>query len=719
VTALTGPAVTTSEPTTGSRFGATTHDGGGTDFTVWAAGAEAVDLCLFDDDNAELRLPLRQRTAAVWSGTVPDAGPGTRYGYRARGPWQPRAGLRFNSAKLLLDPYAAAIDGSLLPDPAVFGYDPDAGTDVIDRRDSAPFVPRSVVVRNDFDWGDDRPPRTPWAQSTIYELHVRGFTRLHPQVPDALRGTYAGLAHPAVLDHLVRLGVSAVELLPVQHFISETKVTSRGLTNYWGYNPVGFFAPHAAYASSGTRGQQVDEFKEMVKAFHRAGLEVILDVVFNHTAEGDETGPMLGLRGLDNSNYYRLTGSTYVDYTGCGNTLNTAGARALQLVTDSLRHWVTDMHVDGFRFDLATTLARSTDAVDMNCALLLAIEQDPVLSQVKLVAEPWDLGPDSYQLGRFPRLWSEWNGKYRDTMRDFWRGRGAGVRDVAYRLSGSSDLFGDDGRLPPASVNFVTAHDGFTLHDLVTYSVKHNGANGENNFDGTDDNRSANHGVEGETDDAGIGADRRRSVRNQLTTLVLSLGVPMLLGGDELGRTQGGNNNAYCQDSPVSWVDWTLAPWQDDLLAWTRALLELRRSESAFRQHSYPRGSLMPSGAKDLGWLKADGTELTDADWYRTDLLTVGMYLSGETADPRAAAANEPNGPSAYLVVVHGGADDEGFTLPGAPWGSAWELVLDTTRERPEALGRRYLPGDRLPLPARSALVLRADPVAATSGPPT
>jgi isoamylase len=690
-------------------FGATADDHG-TNFAVWADGADAVDVCLFEEGGSESRIPLRERTSGVWHGYVAGVRHGTRYGFRAVGPWDPRAGRRFNSAKLLLDPYATAIAGSFSAEPAAFGYDLSAGPNVRDDRDSAPFVPKSVVVRDDFDWGDDRLLRTPWPDTSIYELHVRGFTRLHPGVPEHMRGTFAGLAHPAALEHLTSLGVTAVELMPVHHFVTEPVVSRRGLTNYWGYNSIGFFAPHAGYSSSGSLGEQVREFKAMVKALHQAGLEVILDVVYNHTAEGGETGPTLGLRGLDNSEYYRLDGGGgYVDYTGCGNTLRTTEPRSVQLVTDSLRYWVSEMHVDGFRFDLAPALARSDRDVDMKCALMIAIEQDPVLSQVKLIAEPWDLGPGGYQVGQFPRWWSEWNGKHRDTMRDFWRGRSAGVRDVAYRLSGSSDLYADDGRHPFSSVNFVTAHDGFTLHDLVSYSTKHNEANAERNVDGTNDNRSDNHGAEGETSDESILTARRRSARNLLTTLVLSLGTPMLLGGDEIGRTQAGNNNAYCQDSPTTWVDWSLEPWQQDLLTWTRALLELRRNEPAFRRHSFPRGFRTSTGTKDLAWLRPDGTELNDSDWFNTGDVTVGMYLSGELTGIDGVDGGPTDGHS-FLVVVHAGADDVDYAVPGEPWGTSWSLLLDSAHERPLAEPLPYKSGDTLLLVSRSAVVLRADP---------
>jgi isoamylase len=681
-------------------------DGGrsGANVAVWAGGAERVEVCLFDEDGDETRIPLEQRTHLVWHGHLPAVEAGQRYGLRAHGRWAPREGLRYNGSKLLLDPYARAVDGKLTYDPAIYGHDVSAGPDVRDDRDSAPFVPKSVVVRSTFDWAGDRRPRTPWADTSVYEAHVRGLTMRHPGVPEQLRGTYAGLAHPAVLDHLGRLGVTAVELMPVHHFVTEPKIAARGLVNYWGYNSVGYFAPHAAYASGGSRGQQVDEFKAMVRDLHSAGLEVILDVVFNHTAEGSETGPTLGFRGLDNAAYYRLgPAGRYVDVTGCGNTVETNRPRGLQVVLDSLRYWAGEMHVDGFRFDLAPALTRTGGAVDMLGPFMQAVEADPLLSTVKLIAEPWDLGANGYQVGQFPRLWSEWNGKYRDTMRDFWRGRSGGVRDVAYRLSGSSDLYGDDGRAPSASVNFVTAHDGFTLTDLVSYTGKHNEANGEANRDGTDDNRSDNNGAEGATEDPAVVADRHRAARNLLVTLMLSLGVPMVLSGDELGRTQDGNNNAFCQDSPLTWVDWTTQPWQDDLLAWARAVLTIRRQEPAFRRRTYPVGRTTPDGAKDLAWLRADGAELADPDWYDTTVTTLGMYLSGD--DPAGLAERACD---SFLLIVHSGRDPVDFRLPGEPWADSWCQLLDTADDRPALAPARRACGEQVRLVGRSAVLLRA-----------
>jgi isoamylase len=675
----------------------------GANVAVWADRADLVEVCLFDDDGVETRIPLTERTHRVWHGRLPSVAPGQRYGLRAHGPWAPGEGLRCNGSKLLLDPYARAVDGKLNYDPAIYGYDVAAGPETRDDRDSAPFVPKSVVVRSTFDWGDDQRLLTPWADTCVYEAHVRGLTMRHPAVPEPLRGTYAGLAHPAVIEHLTALGVTAVELMPVHHFLTEPKIAARGLVNYWGYNPVALFAPHAEYSSAGSRGGQVDEFKSMVSALHAAGLEVILDVVYNHTAEGSDTGPTLMLRGLDNAAYYRLgPGARYVDVTGCGNTVDANRPRGLQLVLDSMRYWAGEMHVDGFRFDLAPVLARTARGVDMLAPLMQAVEADPLLSTVKLIAEPWDIGPGGYQVGQFPRLWSEWNGKYRDTMRDFWRGRSGGVRDVAYRLSGSSDLYGDDERAPSASVNFVTAHDGFTLTDLVSYAGKHNEANGEGNRDGTDDNRSDNNGVEGDTGDPGILADRHRSARNQLTTLILSLGVPMLLSGDEIGRTQQGNNNAFCQDSALSWVDWSTEPWQDDLLAWARALLAIRRQEPAFRRRTYPVGRTTPDGAKDLAWLRPDGSELSDPDWYDSAFATLGMYVSGDDPAER--------GGDSFLLIVHSGRDPVEFTLPGRPWATGWSQLLDTAQDHPADVPTDRAAGEVLRLIGRSATLLRAVP---------
>jgi len=705
-----GLAALTGWPGDWSPLGAT-HDGAGTNFALWADGADAVELCLFDDAGAEARLPLGDVTHRIWHAYVPDVGPGQRYGYRVHGPWEPWRGARWNPAKLLLDPYARAVDGSYILDDAIFGHVQGRDDSVRDERDSAPYVPKAVVVHDSFDWTGAPCPRTPWADTVIYELHVRGFTRRHPGIPERLRGTYAGLAHPAAVEHLVDLGVTAVELMPIHHFVSEEHLLRRNLTNYWGYNSIAYFAPHAAYAASGSRGEQVREFKQMVRALHEAGLEVILDVVYNHTAEGDEYGPTLCFRGIDNAAYYRLhEGRHYADYTGCGNTLNAMQPHVLQLIADSLRHWVVEMGVDGFRFDLASALARSLYDVDELSAFLTVIQQDPVLSRVKLIAEPWDVGEGGYQVGEFPLLWTEWNDKYRDTTRDFWRGAAHGVRDLAYRLSGSSDLYANDGRRPYASINFVTAHDGFTLRDLVSYDRKHNEANGEDNRDGNDDNRSWNCGVEGETSDADVLALRSRQSRNLLTTLLLSIGVPMLLAGDEMGRTQRGNNNAYCLDDETSWVDWDLSDEQRRLLEFIRNLIDLRRRHRVFRQPLFFEGApVRPGGRKDVGWFAPDGTEMTHRQWFDPGLRTLGMFLGGDAIRHRGRRGERVVDDS-FLLLLHAGPEPTEFRLPRAPWGSGYELVVDTSADAPppDRPAQRYDPGGAVRLAGRSVLLLRA-----------
>jgi glycogen operon protein len=626
-----------------------TWDGQGANFALYSEHAQRVELCLFDQTGrTEVeRIALPEVTAFVWHGYLPGIRPGQLYGYRVHGPYQPAAGLRFNPNKLLLDPYAKAIHGQVDWRAPVFGYQvghPDADLSY-DEQDDAWGVPKGIVVDDAFDWAGDAHPRTPWCRTIIYEVHVKGFTSLHPQVPPHQRGTYQGLAAPAALDHLTRLGITAVELLPVHAILDDLALVKRGLRNYWGYNTLCFFAPEARYAASGARGGQVREFKAMVKALHRAGLEVILDVVYNHTAEGDHLGPTLSFRGIDNPTYYRLApgdARRYLDDTGTGNSLNMNHPQALRLIMDSLRYWVTEMHVDGFRFDLAAALARELYDVDKLSSFFDIIHQDPVISRVKLIAEPWDVGPGGYQVGNFPVLWSEWNGKYRDAVRRYWRGDEGLMDDLAYRLTGSSDLYQDDGRKPCASINFVTAHDGFTLHDLVSYNTKHNEANGEDNRDGVDENYSWNHGVEGPTDDPAIIALRERQKRNFLATLLLSQGVPMLLGGDELGRTQQGNNNAYCQDNEISWFHWTLDERQQQLLAFTRRLIALRRAHPNLRRRNFFHGRpIYGSAARDILWLRPDGREMTVAEWQASWIRSLGMMISGEPAD---AVAGEPGG---------------------------------------------------------------------------
>jgi len=650
----------------------------GTSFAVFSGG-DRVELCLLDEDGAEVRIPLTGRTHDVWHGHVAGVGPGQRYGYRVHGPWDPGHGHRFDPDALLVDPYARAVDD---------GW--------------------SVVVDPAFDWEGDERPDVPRADTVFYELHVRGFTRLHPGVPDALRGTYAGLAHPDVIEHLIDLGVTTLELLPVHQFATEPALARRGRANYWGYNTLAFFAPHGAYAASGRRGEQVREFKVMVRELHRAGLEVVLDVVYNHTAEGDSDGPTLSWRGLDNHAYYRLRhDGTYDDVTGCGNSIDLRHHRSLAMVTDSLRYWSQEMHVDGFRFDLAPTLARGAAGFDDASAFLAVVAQDPVLSRVKLIAEPWDLGPGGYQLGSFPPPWAEWNDRFRDTVRDTWlggRGRTSdGVRELAYRLSGSSDVFERSGRGPLASVNFVTAHDGFTLHDLVTYDRKHNEVNGEGNRDGTDNNHSWNCGVEGSTDDADVLTLRRRMMRNLLATLLLSTGVPMLTAGDETGRTQRGNNNAYCLDDETTWVSWQHRPWQRDLYDWTRALLAMRREHAVLRQDAFFDGRpAHEDGVKDLAWFGADGLELSPERWFDHEQRVLGMYLSGG-----AAASGRTEGAASLLVLLNTGPDDSTVRLPGPPWARSYDLLLDTGDEKPAA-GPSVSAGSTHGLPPWTLQVLAA-----------
>ncbi|MFJ2745475.1 glycogen debranching protein GlgX [Streptomyces sp. NPDC087440] len=700
----------------GARFRVGPDGVAGTNFALWAGGAEAVELCLFDAAGAETRCPLSELTHEVWHGFVPGVRPGQRYGFRVHGRWDPWTGARWNPAKLLLDPYARAVDGDFGLPPQVYAHVRDwpqqhVADTVRDERDSAPYVPKGVVVHDDDDWVDDRRPKTPWADSVIYELHVRGFTMRHPGIPEELRGTYAGLAHPAAIDHLVRLGVTAVELLPVHQFAHEDHLLRRGLKNYWGYNSIGYFAPHAAYAASGTAGQQVGEFKRMVQALHAAGIEVILDVVYNHTAEAGELGPMLSMRGIDNRGYYRLQDDArrYADYTGCGNTLHVVQPHVLRLITDSLRYWVNEMGVDGFRFDLAAALARSMHDVDMLSPFLAVIAQDPTLRRVKLIAEPWDVGSGGYQVGAFPPLWTEWNDRYRDAVRDFWRGALPDVRDLGYRLSGSSDLYAWGGRRPYASVNFVTAHDGYTLRDLVSYEQKHNAANGEGNRDGTHDNRSWNCGEEGETDDASVLSLRRRQLRNLVTTLLLSTGVPMLVAGDEMGRTQGGNNNAYCQDNETSWLDWSLLdqPQWRALFDLTSRLLALRHAHPVLRRRAFfsgrPQGA---DGLRDLAWFTVRGEEMTQDDWY-APTSTLGMYLSG-TDIPGRDARGLPIEDDSFLAVLHAGADPVEFTLPGEPWAASYEVVVDTSAEEQGALaGVRHAGGAVVSVAGRSVVLMR------------
>jgi isoamylase len=688
-----------------------TWDGGGVNFALFSEHAEGVDLCLYDELGREAtRIQVPERTDHVWHVRLPGIGPGQRYGYRVHGRWEPQQGHRFNPAKLLLDPYARAIDGAIRWDDTVFGYavgHPD-GDLARDDRDSAAAMPKSVVVDPGFDWGDDRPLGRPWHETIIYETHVRGLTLRHPAVPEAQRGTYAGLAHPAIVDHLRGLGISAVELLPVHHFVADRHLVERGLTNYWGYNSIGFFAPHMPYASAGDIGGLVAEFKGMVKALHAVGIEVILDVVYNHTAEGSHQGPTLCFRGIDNTSYYRLVPDDrrhYVDYTGTGNTLNMMHPRTLQLIMDSLRYWVLEMHVDGFRFDLAAALARELHDVDRLGAFFDIIHQDPVLSRTKLIAEPWDIGEGGYQVGNFPPGWSEWNGKYRDCVRDYWRGQDQTLAEFGARLTGSSDLYEADGRRPHASINFVTAHDGFTLRDLVSFNDKHNEANGEDSRDGESHNRSWNCGVEGPTDDGAVNALRARQQRNVLATLLLSQGVPMLLGGDELGRTQQGNNNAYCQDNELSWYDWNRV--DEALREFTRQAIRLRREHPVFRRRRWFQGRPIHGGSvSDIGWFRSDGQEMSDDDWQTGFAKSLGVFLNGEGLTAPDREGNRIIDDS-FLVLFNAHHEPLTFRLPDREWGRRWVTVLDTRDERPRADGPVHAAGADLKVEARSMVVLR------------
>jgi isoamylase len=671
-----------------------TWDGWGTNFALFSEVAERVELCLFDDGEdagdaappAETRVELTEADGFVWHAYLPGVGPGQRYGYRVHGPYDPASGHRCDPSKLLLDPYGKAVEGQVRWDESLFSYQ-FARPGERNTADSAPCMPKSVVINPFFDWGNDRPPRTPYHETVIYEAHVRGLTLRHPQIPPQQRGTYAGLAHPAIIEHLQRLGVTAVELMPVQQFVPEQALVARGLTNYWGYNTIGFLAPHNRYSSAGERGEQVGEFKTMVKTLHEAGIEVILDVVYNHTAEGTHMGPTLCMRGIDNAAYYRLDDgdrSRYVDYTGCGNSLNVRHPHALQLIMDSLRYWIGEMHVDGFRFDLAAALARELHDVERLSTFFDLVQQDPAVSQVKLIAEPWDVGEGGYQVGNFPPLWTEWNGKYRDTVRDFWRGRPGTLPEFASRLAGSSDLYESSGRRPYASVNFVTCHDGFTLHDLVSYDRKHNEANGEGNKDGDDDNRSWNCGVEGPTDDPATIELRERQKRNFLVTLFCSQGVPMLLAGDEMGRTQGGNNNAYCQDNEVSWVDWGRVASERDLMEFTCALSALRREHPVFRRRRFFSGHPCagePQHPGDIVWLTPAGNEMTEQDWQAGYAKSVAVFLNGEAITepgPRGERVTDAR----FLLLFNAHSEPITFTLPDSRFGADWEVVVDTVAPR-------------------------------------
>jgi isoamylase len=660
------------------------YDGAGTNFAVFSEVAEAVELCLFDDAGAERRVQLEEVDAFSWHGYLPNIGPGQRYGYRIHGPYDPESGVRCNPYKLLLDPYARAIEGHIDWNSSCYSYDhKNVGT--VNIEDSAPHVMKSVVHHPHFDWGGDRPPDIPLHESVIYEAHLRGFTRRDPEVPDELRGTYAGFAHPAVIQHLLSLGVTAVELLPVHQFVQDQRLLGLGLRNYWGYNTLGYFAPHNEYSSSGQRGQQVNEFKSMVRTLHEAGIEVILDVVYNHTAEGNHLGPTLCFKGIDNAAYYRLVPENeafYYDTTGTGNSLNVRHPHTLQLIMDSLRYWVTEMHVDGFRFDLAATLAREFYEVDRLSTFFDLIQQDPVVNRVKLIAEPWDIGEGGYQVGNFPALWSEWNGRYRDTVRDFWRGEPSTVAELASRLTGSSDLYQSDTRRPVASINFITAHDGFPLRDLVSYNEKHNEANGEKNADGESHNRSWNCGAEGATDDPEVLTCRSKQQRNLLATLFLSQGVPMMLAGDELGRTQKGNNNAYCQDNEISWIDWSAI--DEPLLAYTRWLIAFRREHPIFRRRRWFQGRPI-RGAVDIGWFKPDGEAMTDQDWDVGHSRSLAAFLNGNAIQSQDERGRQISDDS-FVLLFNAHSESVDWIIP-ADFGESWRVVLDTARLQPEVAG--------------------------------
>jgi isoamylase len=665
-----------------------TWDGQGTNFALFAENASNVELCLFqnvEDAQESECFTLEEQTAHVWHGYVPGVRPGQVYGYRVHGPYRPTAGHRFNANKLLIDPYARAIDGAVDWSGPVYGYtiaDPDEDLS-FDSRDDASAVPKAVVADPFFDWENDRPPRIGWHESVIYEAHVKGFSIQHPEIPPEIRGTYSGLGHPVAIDYLKRLGVTAVELLPIHAFLDDDFLVKKGLRNYWGYNTIGYFAPEARYASMTGQGQQVAEFKAMVKSLHAAGIEVILDVVYNHTAEGNHLGPTLSFRGIDNTAYYRLVPEQpryYMDFTGTGSTMNVRHPQVLQLIMDSLRYWVLEMHVDGFRFDLAAALARELFEVDRLSAFFDIIHQDPVLSQVKLIAEPWDIGEGGYQVGNFPVLWTEWNGKFRDTSRAFWRGDDRSIAEMGFRLTGSSDLYQSDGRRPYASINFNTAHDGFTLADLVSYERKHNEPNGENGRDGSDDNLSANYGIEGPTDDPEINEIRQRQRRNLMATLLLSQGVPMICGGDEIGRTQIGNNNAYCQDSPISWYDWDLSQDDRDFLNFTRQLVEFRKSQPVLRRRKFFQGRrIHGSDVKDLTWYGPDGTEMTEAEWTDASIRVLGLRLAGDAINEKDDYGNLVVGDT-LLILLNSDVEEIEFPLPALspPEGTAWSLEIDT-----------------------------------------
>ncbi|MET9269446.1 glycogen debranching protein GlgX [Kribbella sp. NPDC003557] len=684
-----------------------TYDGAGTNFAVFSEVADRVDIALVADDGTEQLVQLTEVDGFVWHAYLPGVQPGQRYGFRVHGPYNPAEGHRCNPSKLLLDPYAKAVDGQIDGDESLFSYR-FAKPDELNTMDNREHTMLSVVTNPFFDWGNDRPPGHAYHETVIYEAHVKGLTKTHPGLPENIRGTYAGIGHPAIVEHLKELGVSAIELMPVHQFAQDGHLQELGLSNYWGYNTIGFFAPHNAYSSTGTRGQQVTEFKAMVKALHEADIEVILDVVYNHTAEGNEFGPTLSFKGIDNAAYYRLVDADkrhYYDTTGTGNSLLMRHPHVLQLIMDSLRYWVTEMHVDGFRFDLAATLARQFHEVDRLSAFFDLVQQDPVVSQVKLIAEPWDVGDGGYQVGNFPPLWTEWNGKYRDTVRDYWRGEKYTLAEFASRLTGSSDLYQDDSRRPLASINFITAHDGFTLRDLVSYNDKHNEANGEGGKDGESFNRSWNCGAEGPTDDPEVLRLRAKQERNFLTTLLISQGVPMIAHGDELGRTQRGNNNVYCQDNEISWIDWELDEPQKHLLEFTRSLLTLRNNHPVLRRRRFFHGDTGIDGLGDLVWFTPNGTEMQNGDWQRDDARAIAVFLNGDAIsepDPRG----EPVVDDSFLVLLNGNFEPVDFLLPPEEYGESWTVAVDTTHPTGAGDEEPHAASSTVRLEARSTLVL-------------
>ena len=690
------------------------YDGAGVNFALFSQVAEKVELCLFDEEDHETRIEMTEQNSYVWHNYIPGLQPGQRYGYRVYGPYNPALGQRCNPSKLLLDPYAKAIEGNIDDDPSLFSYDMSNPDDInaINTQDSAAHTMKSVVVNPYFDWGNDQHPNISYHDSVIYEAHVRGMTNLNQDVPPDIRGTYAGLAYPAVIDYLKKLGITAIELMPIHQFVNDSFLQQKGLSNYWGYNTIGFFAPHNAYSSVGERGQQVNEFKSMVKAYHRAGMEVILDVVYNHTAEGNHMGPTLSFKGIDNQAYYRLVDNDpyhYFDTTGTGNSLLMRSPHALQLITDSLRYWVTEMHVDGFRFDLAATLARQFQEVDKLSAFFDIVEQDPVISRVKLIAEPWDLGSGGYQVGGFPSSWSEWNGRYRDCVRDFWRSQPSTLPEFASRLMGSSDLYEVNGRRPVASVNFVTAHDGFTLNDLVSYNEKHNDANGEGNRDGESNNRSWNCGVEGETTIRDVNELRQRQMRNMFSTLLVSQGIPMICGGDEVARTQQGNNNAYCQDNEISWTHWDLDDDRKSLLAFVSKLIHLRLDHPVLHRRRFFTGRKAgddPNTIPEVEWFDHTGSIMDMNDWQNTHAFSMMVYLNGADT-PEMDYYGNPTVDNDFILIFNAHYEPIQFTLPDENYGSKWKLVVDTYN--PDGPELNYEAGFAITAQSRSFMLLMSE----------